>query len=134
PADNGAAITKYVVSSTRDDYTKDCTATTCTLDGLTNNVEYNFTVVAVKRVGASDPSPASETARPDARPDTPQAPTITGFGDRSLSIAWVTPTTPVSPVESFTLEISPAPPSGVAQKTGVTGNTYLWEGLENGTA
>ena len=134
PADNGAPITKYVVSSTRGDYSKDCAATTCTLDGLTNNVEYNFTVVAVNRVGSSDPSPASPPARPDARPDTPQPPTITGFGDRSLSIAWVTPPTPGSPVEYFTLEISPAPPSGIPEKTNITGNTYVWEGLENGTA
>ena len=83
PADNGAAITGYTVSSTRGDYKKQCAATTCTLDGLTNNVEYNFTVIATNRVGDSDPSPPSETARPDARPDTPAPPTLT-FGDRSL--------------------------------------------------
>ena len=107
-------------SSTRGDYEKQCAATTCTLDGLTNNVEYNFTVIATNRVGDSDPSAPSETARPDARPDTPAPPTLT-FGDRSLNVAWVTPTTPGSPVESFTLEISPAPPSGIAQKTEVDG-------------
>ncbi|GAA1978490.1 Ig-like domain-containing protein [Microbacterium pumilum] len=133
PADNGAAITGYTVSSTRGDYQKQCPATTCTLDGLTNNVEYNFTVVATNRVGESDPSRPSETARPDARPDTPAPPTLT-FGDRSLNVAWVTPTTPGSPVESFTLEISPAPPSGIGQKTGVTGNSMVWDGLENGVA
>src|SRR3546814_9377879 len=78
------------------------------------------------------PSAPSETARPDARPDTPQPPTLR-FGDRSLNVAWVTPSTPGSPVESFTLEISPAPPSGVTQKT-ATGNSLVWDGLENGTA
>ncbi len=133
PADNGAAITGYTVSSTHGDYQKHCAATTCTLDGLTNNVEYNFTVIATNRVGDSDPSAPSETARPDARPDTPAPPTL-AFADRSLNVAWVTPTTPGSPVESFTLEISPAPPSGIAQKTGVTGNSLVWDGLENGVA
>src|SRR3546814_1918227 len=44
------------------------------------------------------PSAPSETARPDARPDTPQPPTLR-FGDRSLNVAWVTPSTPGSPVE-----------------------------------
>jgi hypothetical protein len=133
PANNGAEITHYLVSSTAGGYTKRCESTTCTLDNLTNNVEYNFTVVAVNRVGPSDPSAPSETARPDARPDTPNPPTLV-FGDRSLQVSWVTPTTPGSPVESFTLEISPAPPSGIVQKAGLTGNSTVWEGLENGVA
>ncbi|HEX5858836.1 MAG TPA: Ig-like domain-containing protein [Microbacterium sp.] len=131
PANNGADITSYTVSSLAGGYSKTCASTTCTLDGLTNNVEYNFTVIATNRVGESDPSAPSETARPDARPDTPQPPTL-AFGDRSLQVAWVTPTTPGSPVESFNLEISPAPPSGIVQKTGVTGNSMTWDGLENG--
>ncbi|WP_029144969.1 Ig-like domain-containing protein [Microbacterium luticocti] len=133
PVDNGAPITKYTVSATSGGYSKVCQATTCTLDGLTNNVEYNFRVVATNRVGDSPASPPSETARPDARPDTPQPPTLK-YGDRSLKVTWTTPPTPGSPVESFNLEISPAPPSGIAQKTKVTGNSLTWTGLENGTA
>ncbi|WP_274601258.1 fibronectin type III domain-containing protein [Microbacterium sp. Se63.02b] len=54
------------------------------------------------------------------------------FGDKSLKVAWVTPSTPGSPVERYTLEISPAPPSGITQKE-VTGNSTTWEGLENGS-
>src|SRR5690606_25105095 len=76
-------------------------------------------------------SPASAVARPDARPDTPVPPTLK-FGDRSLAVSWTTPTTPGSPVESYTLQISPAPPSGSAEKVGVTGTSLTWEGLENG--
>ncbi|TQJ30562.1 Ig-like domain-containing protein [Microbacterium sp. SLBN-146] len=132
PPNNGAEITGYTVRSLAGGYSKACVATTCTLDGLTNNVEYNFVVVATNRAGDSEASAPSETARPDARPDTPNPPTLQ-FGDRSLQVAWVTPSTPGSPVESFTLEISPAPPSGITQKTNVTGNSLTWEGLENGT-
>ena len=62
----------YTVACTAGGYTKACAATTCTLDGLTNNVEYNFTVIATNRVGESDPSLASETARPDATPRHPE--------------------------------------------------------------
>ncbi|CAH0123098.1 Ig-like domain-containing protein [Microbacterium sp. Bi121] len=134
PSNNGAEITRYTVSSTSGSaYSKECASTTCTLDGLTNNVEYTFQVVATNRVGDSEPSGASEVARPDARPDTPVAPTLV-FGDKSLAVAWTTPTTPGSPVESYNLQISPAPPSGVTEKTGVTGNSLTWEGLENGTS
>ncbi|WP_206477159.1 Ig-like domain-containing protein [Microbacterium sp. KRD172] len=134
PSNNGAEITKYTVSSTSGSaYSKECASTTCTLDGLTNNVEYTFQVIATNRVGDSEPSGASVVARPDARPDTPVAPTLV-FGDKSLEVAWTTPTTPGSPVESYNLQISPAPPSGITEKTGVTGNSLTWEGLENGTS
>ena len=131
PSNNGAEITKYTVRSvTGNPYSKECGSTTCTLDGLTNNVEYSFQVTATNRVGESEPSGGSAIARPDARPDTPNPPTLK-FGDTSLDVSWQTPTTPGSPVESYTLEISPAPPSGVTQKQ-VTGNSMTWEGLENG--
>lgn len=134
PSNNGAEITHYTVTSTSGSgYSKRCDSTTCTLDGLTNNVEYTFEVVATNRVGDSEPSGPSEVARPDARPDTPVAPTL-AFGDKALKVAWKTPTTPGSPVESYNLQISPAPPSGVIEKTGVTGNSLTWEGLENGTS
>lgn len=133
PSDNGSRITGYTVSSFAGNYIKQCASTTCTLDGLTNNVEYNFTVTATNKVGTSDPSVPSETARPDVRPDTPAPPTLT-FGDRSLSVAWSAPRTEGSPIESYTLEISPAPPSGIVQKTGVGGTSLVWEGLENGAS
>ncbi|RFA17405.1 hypothetical protein B7R22_00600 [Subtercola boreus] len=131
PSDNGAPITGYTVSSPQG-YSKQCASTTCTLNGLTNNVEYTFTVTATNAVGVSDPSPASAVARPDARPDRPAAPTLV-FGDKSITVNWVTPNTTGSPVTSYNLEISPAPAKGAIQKTGVTGNTVKWEGLDNGT-
>lgn len=133
PVDNGRPISSYTVTSTAGGYERQCSSTTCTLDGLTNNVEYNFVVTATNSVGESDPSVPSETARPDQRPDQPAPPTLQ-FGDRKLDVSWVTPRTEGSPVENFTLEISPAPPSGVTQKTGVTGESTTWDGLQNGTA
>jgi len=133
PTDNGSPITGYTVTSTANNYMKQCASTTCTLDGLTNNVEYNFVVTASNKVGTSDPSMPSETARPDVRPDTPAPPTLK-FGDRSLTVSWVPPRSEGSPVTSYTLEISPAPPSGIVQKTGVTGTSIVWDGLENGAS
>ncbi len=133
PIDNGRPITGYSVTSVAGGFSQQCPATTCTLTGLTNNVEYNFVVTATNSVGTSDPSVPSETARPDQRPDQPLAPTL-AFGDRSLDVAWRVPATEGSPVESYTLEISPAPPSGVVQKTGVTTTRLVWDGLENGVS
>ncbi|MFV0374642.1 MAG: Ig-like domain-containing protein [Microbacterium sp.] len=133
PIDNGAPITGYTVSSTSGGYTKQCASTTCTLDGLTNNTEYNFIVTATNRNGTSDPSLPSETARPDVRPQTPAPPTITA-GDSNLAVSWTRPPTEGSPVASYTLEISPAPATGSVQKVNVTGTSLVWEGLTNGTA
>jgi hypothetical protein len=132
PVNNGSPITMYTVTSPQG-YSKQCASTTCTLDGLTNDVEYTFTVTATNGVGESDPSPSSAVARPDARPDRPSPPTLV-FGDKSLTVNWVTPSTPGSAVTSYNLEISPAPARGAIQKTGVTGNSVVWEGLENGTS
>lgn len=131
PPNNGAEITEYVVKSAQGaPYTKSCATTTCTLTGLTNNVDYTFQVTAKNRVGEGPASPVSGPARPDARPDTPNPPTLK-FGDKKLSVAWQTPSTPGSPVESYTLRIEPAPPSGPAERS-ATGNSLVWEGLENG--
>lgn len=132
PSNNGSPITGYTVSSSKG-YSKSCASTTCTLDGLTNDVEYTFTVTATNDVGTSDPSPASAPARPDARPEAPAAPALV-FGDKKVSVAWTAPVSHGSPVTSYTLEISPAPAYGSVQKTGVAGTSMVWEGLENGVA
>lgn len=131
PPNNGRPITGYTVSSKG--FSQQCASTTCTLKGLTNDVEYTFTVVATNEIGDSDPSPPSAVARPDTRPDTPAAPQLE-FGDRSLGVSWRTPNSSGSPVLSYNLEISPAPESGPMQLTGITGNSYVWKGLRNGTA
>lgn len=131
PPSNGAPITGYVVTSDQGT-TTECPATICTITGLTNDVQYRFSVVAVNRIGPSQPSPASDVARPDVRPDQPFPPSLT-FGNQSLNIEWIPAVTAGSPIRSYTLEISPAPPGG-AQKTNITGTSYTWTGLENGVA
>ena len=131
PSSNGSPITGYTVTSDQGT-SSDCSSTICTIDKLSNDVEYRFTVIAHNGAGDSVPSPASDIARPDVRPDQPDAPILT-FGDRSLDITWKPPISKGSPVRSYTLELSPAPASG-AQKANLAGTTYHWTGLENGVA
>ncbi|WP_253691243.1 Ig-like domain-containing protein [Cellulosimicrobium protaetiae] len=133
PNNNGADITGYTVRS-QNGYTKECGTTTCTLDGLTNNVKYTFTVFATNAVGDGPASPPSAEARPDEKPDPPAAPTLE-FGDQSLIVTWENKTyTDRSAIETVDLEISPAPPGGAVQKTALVGTSVTWDGLKNGVA
>ncbi|MCA5895058.1 tandem-95 repeat protein [Isoptericola sp. NEAU-Y5] len=133
PQNNGAEITGYTVTSSQGDVVG-CATTTCTLDGLTNDVTYTFTVQATNVVGDSKASPASPEARPDEKPDPPAAPTL-AFGDSSLTVTWKNAVySDRSAIQSVDLEISPAPANGESLKAGVTGQRIEWEGLTNGTA
>ncbi|WP_315096760.1 Ig-like domain-containing protein [uncultured Cellulomonas sp.] len=132
PDNRGAPITGYRVVASPGNIVRSCASTTCTIDNLTNDVEYTFTVAAQNEVDWSEPSLPSATARPDAVPDAPAAPTLE-FGDGSVRASWNAPPSGGSPVTSYTVEISPAPPAGPASVTSAS-TSHTFSGLKNGTA
>ena len=130
PADNGSPITGYAVRWWSG--VQQCATNTCTITGLSNATAYKFTVTATNDVGTSAPSPTSASATPDKMPDAPGAPTPT-FGDKEVTLKWVTPVGDFSAVKNFNVEISPAPAGQNGQKAAVVGETLTWPGLVNGT-
>ena len=81
-----------------------CSASPCTVGGLTNGVAYRFTVRARNAADWSDPGGPS----PDAIPDrTPEAVTITGTspGDRSMGVSWIPPVNDGSRIDIYRVQV-----------------------------
>ncbi|GAA3594527.1 Ig-like domain-containing protein [Agrococcus terreus] len=132
PPSNGAPIQTYTVRSVDGAISQDCAATTCTITGLSNNVTYRFQVTATNEVGESDPSTPSNEARPDVRPEQPAPPTVER-GDGQVALTWEAPVNNGSPIQYYTVEISPPAPGGVVQQQ-VQGTSYTWGSLTNGVS
>ncbi|MFI2752464.1 Ig-like domain-containing protein [Cellulomonas sp. P22] len=132
PDNRGETITGYRVTASPGNVVRACASTTCTIDNLTNDVEYTFTVAAQNAVDWSEPSPSSATARPDAVPDQPDAPAL-AFGDGQLTATWAAPASSGSAVTRYDVMISPAPAAGSATQTTSTPSA-TFRGLQNGTA
>ncbi|ROS31032.1 fibronectin type III domain-containing protein [Cellulomonas sp. PhB150] len=129
PDSRGTPITGYRLTAQPGNLQKSCASTTCTFDGLTNDTEYTFTVAAQNEVGWSDPSPASQPARPDAVPDAPGTPTVE-FGDGRLDVSWNVPDSQGSPVTSYTVELT----GGTTTTVTEVSTRHTFTGLSNGTS
>ncbi|GEL94735.1 Ig-like domain-containing protein [Cellulomonas composti] len=112
PDNRGAQIDRYRVTAQPGGATKECASTVCTIDGLTNGTAYQFTVEAHNAVGWSPASPASRKATPDAVPDAVASITLASFGDGTLRWSWPEATSSGTPVDSYTVTITPRPERG----------------------
>ncbi|WP_240613450.1 Ig-like domain-containing protein [Brachybacterium endophyticum] len=103
--DNGAPIEDYTVSSASGGSVKQtCKSTTCKVTGLKNDTEYTFTARANNEVGPSDPSAASAKARPDVKPEKPDAPHAER-GDGRLKVSWDAPVNRGSAITEYALQM-----------------------------
>jgi large repetitive protein len=144
PADNGLAITDYLIewSSDGDTWTTVddgvSTATTYTFGGLTNGTEYGFRVTAVNSLGQGQPS-ISASATPVW---TPTAPDLTatvapadGIGSGQVRLSWTAPRSNGSEITDYLIEFSTDGQTWTAVDDGVSADpTYVVDGLTNGTA
>lgn len=130
--DNGAPISGYrVVAASGGTVSADCPGTTCTVTGLTNGTEYTFQAIAINEVGESQPSNASAPARPDVKPDQPQAPQATR-ADGRLEVAWSAPVNRGSAIQRYEVQLMSA--GGATDTRTVDAGTLgmSWAGLQNG--
>lgn len=132
PNDRGAPITSYQVTGSGG-VSQECASTTCTIGGLNPGDSYTFTVVAVNRVGESDPSPASAPVTPDKMPDVMSPPQIAiepTAMDGQLKLSWTPPGNEGSAVTSYEIKMVG---SGQSQSVPGGSTSYTWAGLTNGT-
>jgi hypothetical protein len=130
----GSTITGYTVTATPGGATATCSASPCTVTGLTNGTAYTFTVHATNSVGSGPESSASTSVTPATLPDAPTIGAVTG-GNGAITVNWSAPgNTGGDPVTGYV--ITPYL-NGVAQtpvsSTG-TGTADTVTGLTNGTA
>jgi hypothetical protein len=88
PSDGGSPITSYTVTSSVGSHTATGTSSPITITGLTNGVNYTFTVTATNAVGTSVPSLPSNAATPGAALAPPQWFAATATTTSSVSVTW----------------------------------------------
>jgi hypothetical protein len=125
---NGLTVTQYRVTASPGG--NSCTTgglLTCVVTGLTNGLQYTFTVVATNSLGNSLASTASLPVTPMAVPDAPTS--VTGvLGNGSVVVSWNAANAQGSPVFNYLVTASPG---GATCSSATT--TCVVTGLTNGT-
>jgi fibronectin type 3 domain-containing protein len=123
---NGSPITSYTVTSSPGGFTCTTALLTCVVSGLTNGVNYSFTVTATNGVGTGPASNALFTIPAGL----PGAPTLTSAsrGNGSVTLGWSAAAGNGSSVTSYTATSSPG---GFTCTSGSLACTV--SGLTNGT-
>jgi hypothetical protein len=105
--DGGSAVSGYTVTHRGGSSgTTRCTASPCTITGLTNGKDYTFTVVAENGVGRSPASAPSNTVRPDTLPRQVTGVRMVTRGDGTLTIAWDAPENEGSAIRKYVVRLT----------------------------
>lgn len=133
--DGGTPITSYTAVSTPGNISATVSRAgsgNIVVTGLTNGTSYTFRVFATNRIGNSNNSQASATAKPARIPDAPTIGTATRTGDTSATVSYTAPTfNGGEPITSYTAVSNPGfisalvirSDSGSIAVTGLTAGT-----------
>ncbi|WP_229708772.1 Ig-like domain-containing protein [Knoellia flava] len=115
--DGGVTISTYVVRwSGGSSGTLECSSSPCTVTGLTNGRDYTFTVLARNAVGDSPPSAASNTVRPDTKPEATSGVRMISRGDGTLDVGWSPAPNKGSEITKYVVRLVPTS-SGAGVRT-----------------
>ncbi|NMO53946.1 fibronectin type III domain-containing protein [Actinoplanes sp. TBRC 11911] len=138
PLDNGGSpISRYTATATPGGFTGTCSASPCTVRGLTNGTAYTFTVHATTAAGDSPESASSAAATPTVspvgRPNAPGTP-VARARVSSVRITWTASTSSI--VTGYTVTADPGPATctttGLSCTLGaVAGTAYRYRVVAN---
>ena len=132
PTNNGGnTISGYTATSSPGGLNSSgCTASPCSVTGLSNGTAYTFTVTATNAAGTSAASSASNSVTPATVPDAPTIGIATA-GNASATIAFSAPASNGgSAISGYTATSSP----GALSSSGCIASPCSVTGLSNGTA
>jgi hypothetical protein len=131
-SDGGSPITGYTITSAPDGVTVtvDATATSATVEGLTNGTAYTFTVVATNVLGDGPASDPSAAVVPATVPDAP-ANVVAVAADSSATVSWTPASDGGSPITGYVVTSTP---DGVTVDVDGATTQVVVSGLTNGTA
>jgi hypothetical protein len=128
-SDGGSPITGYTVTASPGSAATPCSASPCTVTGLTNGTAYTFTVHATNVNGDSDESLASDAVTPASAPDAPTGVSATSSPGHA-SVSFTVPASDGgSPITGYTVTASPG-----SAATPCAASPCAVAGLTNGTA
>ncbi|MBD3924932.1 fibronectin type III domain-containing protein [Nocardioides cavernae] len=101
--DGGAPVTSYMVREEKTGAKQRCDTNECVFRKLKSGGNYSFRVQAFNRVGGSDWSNLSRSARADTQPGRVQDIRMIGRDDGQITIAWDKPPTNTSRILDYTI-------------------------------
>ncbi len=125
--DGGAPVTHYVVREERSGTKQRCDTNECVFRKLKTGGNYSFRVQAVNRVGGSEWSDLSRSARADTQPGRVQDIRMAGRDDGQITIAWDKPSTNTSRILDYTITW----PGGATATVPGNQTSYTAIGLDN---
>ena len=130
--DGGSTVSGYTVRhSGGSSGTTECTASPCTVTGLTNGKDYTFVVVARNGIGEGTPSAPSNTVRPDTLPRQVTGVRMVDRGDGTLTIGWVPPENEGSPLRKYVVRVVSSTGDAKTQDVPASSTRAVVGGLDN---